>query len=141
MTAVLALTLAAIFCGAAIYVTVAEHPARLTLSDAAALAQWAPSYRRGAVMQASLAALSGLLGIAAWWSSGNLLWLIGAGAMLANWPYTLIAIMPVNRLLNAEFSSGASAQARVLLVRWGRLHAGRSFLGAVATIIFVIAVR
>jgi hypothetical protein len=137
----LALAAAAIFFGAAIYINVAEQPARLKLDDAAALAQWMPAYQRGYAMQASLAILSGLLGIATWWRGGGPLWLVGAGAMLANWPYTLIAIMPVNRRLEASLASHSFGDARGLLVRWGRLHAGRSALSAVAVVAFLVALR
>jgi hypothetical protein len=139
MTGYLALVAAAIFFGAAIYINVAEQPARLKLADEVALAQWLPSYKRGYAMQASLAILSGLLGGLAWWSSGNPLWLVGAGAMLANWPYTLLIIMPVNHRLEAALSSGNFGDGRPLLIRWGRLHAGRSLLSAVAVFIFLIA--
>ena len=139
VTGFLALAAAAIFFGAAIYINVAEQPARLKLADEAALAQWLPSYKRGYAMQASLAILSGLLGGLAWWSSGNMLWLVGAGAMLANWPYTLLVIMPVNHRLEAALSSGNFGDVRPLLVRWGRLHAVRSLLSAVAVVIFLFA--
>lgn len=139
MIGLLALASSAIFFGAAVYINVAEQPARLKLADEAALAQWQPAYNRGYVMQASLAILSGLLGISAWWLSGNALWLVGAVLMLANWPYTLIAIMPINRRLEEALSSGRLDDVRPLLIKWGRLHAARSFLGAAATIIFVIA--
>ena len=141
MTGSLALAAAAIFFGAAIYINVAEQPARLTLRDDAALAQWLPAYKRGYAMQASLAILSGLLGILAWWGSANPLWLVGAAAMLANWPYTLLVIMPVNRRLEAALSSGDFGEARSLLVRWGHFHAGRSLLSAVAVVIYLLAPR
>ena len=74
MVGLLALVTASIFFGAAIYVNVAEHPARLALDDGAALAQWRPAYKRGTAMQAPIAILSALLGAAAWWTTGDLLW-------------------------------------------------------------------
>src|SRR6516225_2052835 len=118
MLGLLALVSASIFFGAAVYVNIAEQPARLALDDVGALAQWRPAYKRGFAMQAPLAALSALLGAAAWWTTGDLLWALGAVLMLLNWPYTLIAIMPTNRQLETT----ASGKTRDHLVRWGHLH-------------------
>ena len=135
MLGLLALVSGSIFFGAAIYINVAEQPARLALDDAGALAQWRPAYKRGFAMQAPLAALSALLGATAWWTTGDLLWALGGVLMLLNWPYTLIAIMPTNRQLEMT----ASGRTREHLVRWGQLHGVRSVLGATATAIYLIA--
>jgi hypothetical protein len=59
----LAVLATALFTGAATYVSLVEHPARLRCSNEIALAQWRPSYQRGTVMQASLAIAGSLLGI------------------------------------------------------------------------------
>ncbi len=64
-------------------------------------------------MQASLAMLGFLLGLAAWWWQGrDALWLAGAMAMLAPWPWTLLVIKPVNDRLNATAPERAGADSR-----------------------------
>jgi len=133
----LALTVAALFTGAAFYVSFAEQPARLQLDDRAQLAQWKPSYMRGFAMQATLAAVGFLLGVAQWWQSGNGLWLIGALLLVANWPFTLLVIMPTDKALLDTAGDAADATSRALLVKWGRLHAVRTALGASATLVFL----
>lgn len=135
----LALIVAAIFTGAAIYVNVAEHPARMMLDDASLLVQWKPSYHRGAIMQASIAIVGFLLGLLAWWQSGQWLWLAGAIAMIAPWPWTMFVIMPVNNRLKAMHPAHDGAMSRPFLERWGQLHALRSALGCLATLLYLLA--
>ena len=136
----LALAVAALFTGAAIYVSVAEHPARLGLDDRALLTEWTPSYKRGAAMQASLALLAFPLGMIAWWHTGQLAFLIGALLMLAPWPWTLLVIKPTNDALLATEPNTAGPQTRALIVKWGRLHLVRTALGTLATVAFLYAV-
>lgn len=55
-----------LFAGAAVYVSLVEHPARLSCGTEIAAAEWAPSYKRGTVMQVSLAVLATLGGVSRW---------------------------------------------------------------------------
>ena len=137
----LALTVAALFTGAAFYVNFAEQPARLTLDDRALLAQWKPAYKRGYMMQATLAIVGFVLGALACWQTGRLAFLIGALLMLANWPWTLLAILPTNKILMAIEPSDAGPATRALLIKWNGLHAVRTALGALATLAFIVAVN
>ena len=134
----LALISAAVFAGAALYVNVAEQPARLMLNDQALLSEWKPSYKRGFAMQAPLAVVGCLFGIVAWWQARELGFLVGAALMIANWPWTLLGIMPTNKALMAIDPANTTPKTRALIVKWGALHAVRSALGILATIAFLL---
>jgi hypothetical protein len=129
----LALVLSAAFAGAAFYVNFVEHPARLALDDKSLLKQWKPSYDAGYTMQASLAAASAVPGLLAAWLTWDWRWIIGAALIFANWPFTLIGIMPTNHKLKAIAEIDAGPTSRAMLVSWGRLHAVRTVLGITAT--------
>ena len=133
----LALVTAALFAGAAIYVNVAEQPARLQLDDRSLLSEWKPAYKRGFAMQAPLAMIGFLLGAFAAWQTGNWAWLAGGVVMLANWPFTIFVIMPTNNSLMAM--EAATPEVRSLVTNWGQLHAVRSALGIAAVLIFLTA--
>lgn len=134
-----ALVTAALFTGAAFYINFAEQPARLALGEQQLLVQWKRAYKRGFVMQASIAIISAVLGMIALWRTGDLRWSFGAALIIANWPYTLIAMMPTNNRLDATPPELADAQTRALIAKWGGLHAVRTILGAAATAAFLWA--
>ncbi|HEY5963604.1 MAG TPA: DUF1772 domain-containing protein [Xanthobacteraceae bacterium] len=140
MTGQLALIFAAVFVGAAVFVNVAEQPARLALDDRAMLLEWQRSYSRAAPMQGGLAMLSALLGFVAAWQMRDWRWAAGAVAIMANWPYTLLVIKPTNDRLHGITAERSGAEARRMVVSWGTLHAGRSALGIVAVLFYVWAI-
>jgi hypothetical protein len=128
---------AAMFAGAALYVNVAEHPARMTLDAESAAAQWAPSYRRATWMQAPLALLSFVAGLGSWLLGGGLGWTVAALLIGAVIPFTFIGIMPTNKALLEPGRDLGTAETRILLERWAKLHAVRTVLSLAATILYV----
>jgi hypothetical protein len=127
-----------IFAGAAIYVNLVEHPARMSCGISLAVTEWAPSYKRGAAMQAPLAVLGFVFALTAWFAGAGLWWLIGGALLGLVVPFTLVVIMPTNKRLLAPALDTGSDEARHLLERWNRLHAVRSLLSATALVIFLL---
>src|SRR5208337_1891136 len=87
---------AAIFSGAALYINLVEHPARMMLDTKSAALEWAPSYRRATWMQAPLALVSLVAGLLSCWMGGRAGWAIAALLIGAVVPFTLLGIMPTN---------------------------------------------
>ena len=135
----LALLVAALFAGAALYVSIVEQPARMHLDDRALLIEWKPAYKRGFAMQAPLALIGSVLGIFAGLQTGDWLWLIGALVLVANWPFTIFVIMPTNKKLMAMDPLNAGPDVKQLMLKWGGLHAVRTFLGCAAMLLFLAA--
>jgi uncharacterized membrane protein len=127
-----------IFAGAAIYINLVEQPARMACGTKTAATVWAPSYKRATAMQAPLAILSFVAGVAAWLLGGGVMWLIGAVLIGLVVPFTFIVIMPVNHRLLSPGRDLASAETRALLQNWGRLHAVRSMLSLAAALVFLV---
>jgi hypothetical protein len=133
-------TLAAgLFSGASIYINLVEHPARTQCGTALALAQFAPSYKRATVMQASLAAAGFLLAVGAWILGAGVHWLAGGILLGLIIPFTLIVILPTNRRLLGSALATDSPEAERSLDRWGKLHAVRSVLSFSAFLVFLFA--
>lgn len=135
-TAVLA---GVLFAGAALYINVAEHPARMGLETRAAALQWAPSYQRATWLQAPLALLSLICGVGAWFLGAGVYWLVAALLVGAVVPFTFVVIMPTNNRLLASGRDLGSAETRALLVRWGKLHAVRTALSLAGAVVYLWA--
>ncbi len=138
---VLATLCCSLFAGAAVYITLVEHPARMECGPEVAATEFLPSYRRAARMQASLAILGFVLSVAAW-LAGASGWLAIGGILLGVVvPFTLLVILPVNKRLLDPMLDKRSAEAALLLARWGRLHAVRTVLGVLALLVILAARR
>ena len=132
--AVLAATL---FAGAALYVNVAEHPARMECGTALASTVFGPSYRRAAVMQVALAIFATVAGIGAWLTGASPTWLVGSLLIFAVLPFTLLVIKPINTQLLDPRIDRTSDAVHDLLQRWARLHGVRTILSLASSILFL----
>ena len=133
----LAVLCCTLFAGAALYISLVEHPARMGCDTKTAATVWAPSYKRATVMQAPLAVLSFLAGVGASLFGGGILWLIGAVLIGLVIPFTFIGVMPTNHQLLAPGRDLSSSETRSLLDKWGRLHAVRSMLSLIASVAYL----
>jgi len=126
-----------VFVGAAVYVNLVEHPARIGCGTKLAVTEFAPGYKRAAIMQGSLATLGFIASVAAWLAGANGWWLTGGILPGSVIPFTILFIMPTNKeLLNPSLDK-ESERANQLLARWGHLHAVRSVLSTMALLTFL----
>lgn len=128
---------AALFAGAALYINLVEHPARIGLDTRAAATQWGPSYKRATWMQTPLALLSFLGGAVVWLMGAGAGWLVAAVVIAVVVPFTFIVIMPTNHKLLAAGRDLGSAETLTLLENWGKLHAVRTALSLLATVLYM----
>ncbi len=128
----------ALFAGAAVYINVAEHPARMSCGTEIAATVWAPSYQRATWMQAPLAVVGSVCGVLAWIAGSSGWWLAGSLLLGLVVPFTLMVIMPTNERLLSPDLDRRSEEARELLDRWNALHGVRSALSVVALVLFLL---
>jgi uncharacterized membrane protein len=127
-----------LFAGAAIYVNLVEHPARMKCGVEFAVKEFGPSYHRATAMQVPLAAISFVCSIAVWLTGAKLWWLIAGILLIMVIPFTFIFIFPVNKQLLKPDVSNDPARAQQLLSKWNRLHTVRSALSTIALIIILL---
>jgi hypothetical protein len=135
----LALAAAGAFTGASLYVNFVEQPARLALNDEALAKEWEPSDHRGFIVLAGLALLSAVLGFVTYRELNDVRWLGGAVVVIASWPYTYFAIVPLNNRILALISAEALGDARRVIDLWGRLEIGQTALGVLSVLLYLWA--
>jgi len=126
-----------LFTGAAAYVSLVEHPARMECGVEIAAAEFSPSYHRGTIVQVTLASVCLLSSVAAWLAGATFWWVVAGVLQVSVIPFTLIVILPTNKQLLNPALDRRSVQAGQLLTRWGRLHAVRGALSGLALLLFL----
>jgi hypothetical protein len=121
-----------LFAGAALYVSLVEHPARMANTLEVALAEFRPSYKRAAVMQVVLAVIGVAGAIGAYFVGRGISTLVAGIVLAIVVPFTLIVIMPINRQLLDETRTARTDDTEVLLEKWGRLHNVRTIASLLA---------
>jgi hypothetical protein len=125
----------ALFAGAALYVSLVEHPARMSNTLGVALAEFRPSYKRAAVMQVILAVVGVAGAIGAYFLGRGVSTLVAGIVLAIVIPFTLIVIMPINRQLLDETRMAQTPDTQELLEKWGRLHNVRTIASVLALVI------
>jgi hypothetical protein len=140
------LTLVATLCtgaffGAALAISVVQHPAVLETGADFALRFFPPMYGRAAVLQAGLAIVGTAAAATAFLRGAGRVWLAVAILLGSVVPFTLIVIKPVNDVLLGAPPDPGSAEAMRLLTRWGVLHAWRTAASGLAFLACVLGLR
>jgi hypothetical protein len=123
------------FTGGSLFISLVDHAARASLEPSIGRAHFRAMYPRATGLQAPLAASGGVFGIAAWLLGGGTVWLLEGALIGAVVPYTLVAMLPTNRLLMSESVALDDEHVRELMVLWARRHAVRTALGASAFLV------
>ena len=136
VTKLLATFCCGVFCGAALYISLVQHPAALEVGNEFAARFFRPMYRRAAGLQASLALVGCASAIWARLSGAGALWLAVAVVIGSVIPFTLIVIKPVNDALLQN--RNAALEVATLLTRWGYLHRARTLASGLAFLLCLV---
>lgn len=136
---IIALFCCGTFFGAAVYISLAQHPAALEAGVAVGGRFFPPMYNRAAPMQIILALVGFVAGVLAWYFSGDYLWLVGGLFLISVVPITLILIKPINDVLLNPENNPDSHETQQLLLRWGSKHLIRTVVSGLAFLLYLYA--
>ena len=128
----LALFLCGTFFGAAVYISVAQHPASMAAGVPIAGKFFPPMYARAAPLQIACALGGTLGGIVQWWVSDSALWILGAALLLFVIPFTVIVLKPINDQLLDPTAVRTEVETELLLNQWSPRHWVRSIASGLA---------
>ena len=123
VTKLLATFCCGVFFGAALYISLVQHPAALETGNEFAARFFRPMYRRAAWLQACLALFGCASAIWGWLSAAVI-------------PFTLMVIKPVNDALLQN--RNAASEIAALLTRRGYLHWARTVASGLAFLLCLV---
>ena len=134
-----ALAIAGLFTGGSLFISLVDVPARAALDPLAGREHFRQMYPRATALQAPLAAGGSITALALWLLTGSPNGLLAGLALGAVVVYTLVVLMPVNRLLMDSSSELQAADIVGLLDSWSKKHAVRTVLGGIAYLVLLVA--
>ncbi len=135
----LALFFCGTFFGAAVYISIAQHPATMKAGVPVAEKFFPPMYNLAAPMQIASAIGGTLAGLAQWFLGGSGLWVVGAALLVSVIPYTLIVLKPINDQLLDTKVKRSKAQTENLLNQWAPRHWVRSVASGLSFAVYIWA--
>lgn len=135
--AIIAIFCTAVFFGAAVYVSLVQHPASLSAGGQVPGRLFQAMYRRAAPMQASLAIAGSVTAVIAGFSGYGWPWVVGGLLLFVAVPFTLIRMKSINERLMEPDRDPEAADTMEYLRVWGRLHWVRSVVSGLALFVLL----
>lgn len=128
---IISVVLAGIITGSAWAYTLEIHPALLKAPPRSSVDVFLPMFKHANRAQPLLGGALGIITLAVSILSGNWYWLMAGLAMQLIGPYTIFAMMPLNRRLMAPDADPNSQSLLADLKHWGKLHFVRTLINSV----------
>lgn len=136
---ILALFLCGTFFGAAVYISMAQHPATMKAGIPFATKFFPPMYDLASRLQIALAIGGTLAGVFQWYLLRDPLWAIGAALLFFVIPFTIVVIKPINDQLLDSDAQRSDSQTEALLTQWAPRHWVRSIVSGLSFVVYLWA--
>ncbi len=136
---IFALFLCGTFFGAAVYISIAQHPASMKAGVSIAANFFPPMYKLAAPLQIVLAVGGTLAGVIQWYQLRDPLWAIGAALLFFVIPFTIVVLKPINDQLLDSDVQRSDSQTEDLLTQWAPRHWVRSIVSGLSFVVYLWA--